>query len=183
MVFTNKKREIREHYLGLLSENKNSLDGLQSNIEINLDKFLAKQEGVWLAYCAIQSEVNPENSIQKAKHITWVYPVMIDSRMEFYKADEFQVGSFGILEPVVKSENHVDLSEIDGMLIPGVVFDRAGGRLGRGKGYFDRTLADFKGTKVGLCYSLNLLDGALPLEAHDIKMNIIITENETISCK
>ena len=61
------------------------------------------------------------------------------------------------------------------MIIPGVAFDREGGRLGFGKGCYDAFLGSIDTFKVGLCYGVQLVD-EVPTEEHDIKMDMIVTE-------
>lgn len=60
------------------------------------------------------------------------------------------------------------------MIVPGLGFTAKGQRLGRGGGYYDRWLADFNETIIGLCFEEQLLQ-SLPTEAHDIKMSAVIT--------
>lgn len=87
--------------------------------------------------------------------------------------DGFIRGEYGIAEPETVSP--VDVSEIDVAIIPAIAFDKRGMRLGFGKGYYDKFLAEFKGVKIGVGYEFQVLD-ALPVSAHDIGMDIIITE-------
>ncbi len=86
---------------------------------------------------------------------------------------EFCRGEYGIAEP--EKTSPVDVSEIDIAIIPAIAFDKRGMRLGFGKGYYDKFLAEFKGVKIGVGYEFQVLD-ALPVCAHDIGMDIIITE-------
>ena len=67
----------------------------------------------------------------------------------------------------------------DMIIVPGLAFDRAGNRLGRGGGFYDAYLRNFHGPKVGICKELQLVD-ELPIEEHDIKVNFVITENLTV---
>ena len=62
-------------------------------------------------------------------------------------------------------------------VVPALLFSRDGYRLGYGKGYYDRFLRSFNGTSVGLSYD-ELLCEYLPIDSHDISLNIIITESE-----
>ena len=71
---------------------------------------------------------------------------------------------------------------IDLVVVPGLAFDAGGGRLGFGAGYYDRFLAEVSAPKVGLVYRALLLD-EVPQEDHDIAMDIVITEEQTIFCK
>jgi 5-formyltetrahydrofolate cyclo-ligase len=76
-----------------------------------------------------------------------------------------------ILGPALKAE--LAVPEI--LLIPGLSFTLQGERLGRGKGFYDRYLENYRGIKVGLCFECQLSE-SLATEAHDQKMNFIITE-------
>lgn len=82
-------------------------------------------------------------------------------------------GAYGIREPYKTVP--IPVSAIDVAVIPGVAFGKHGERLGFGKGYYDRFLADFNGIKLGVCYDFQLLD-ALPTDNYDVTMNTIITE-------
>lgn len=87
--------------------------------------------------------------------------------------DGLKKGAYGIYEPV--EETPIPISDIDAVVIPGVVFDLHGSRLGFGKGYYDRFLEHFQGLKIGICYDFQIIDN-LPCDLHDIKMDLIITE-------
>ncbi len=94
---------------------------------------------------------------------------------EYTGEDCLCTGAFGISTP--GSEAVIPPEEIDLMLIPGVAFDPAGRRLGRGKGFYDRYLAQPAAAhiyKVGLCLPHGMV-ARVPAEAHDIKMNRVIT--------
>ena len=88
--------------------------------------------------------------------------------------------AFGILEP---GENcpPVAREEIDLVLVPGLCYDRQGYRLGFGGGYYDRWLAGFPGLRVGLCREAVLQD-RLPVEHHDLPVDLVVTESECLSC-
>ena len=59
--------------------------------------------------------------------------------------------------------------------MPGVAFDLEGNRLGYGKGILDMLLLDTKAFKIGLAYDFQM-QKALPVEKHDVKVNMVITE-------
>lgn len=94
-----------------------------------------------------------------------------------YEESKLELGSFHIEEPT--GDNVVDPSEIELIVVPAVAFDRKGNRLGRGKGFYDRLLKSTRATKVGVGYEFQLMD-ELPVEPHDIGVDIIITQNSTI---
>lgn len=89
-------------------------------------------------------------------------------------------GAFGIWEP--GNTRETDPGSIDWIIVPGVAFDKKLNRLGRGKGYYDKLLAQSSATKIGICYELQLFD-EIPAGPHDIKMDFIITENNIIHRK
>lgn len=89
---------------------------------------------------------------------------------------------FGIPEPDVGPELLVSARELDVVLAPLVVFDAAGHRAGRGRGYYDRALAFLlngprpaKPLVVGLAYELQLVDG-VPAHPGDVTMDAVVTE-------
>ncbi|WP_429885875.1 5-formyltetrahydrofolate cyclo-ligase [Geoalkalibacter halelectricus] len=84
-------------------------------------------------------------------------------------------GRFGILEPA--GDRIVSAADLDLLVLPGVAFDARGHRLGYGKGFYDRSLQQFRGRgiRVGLCFEFQRVD-ALPAEAHDVPMDLVVTE-------
>ena len=85
-------------------------------------------------------------------------------------------GAFGIREPSA-SAAIMPLNQLDFVLVPGVAFDASGRRLGRGKGFYDRLLANVNSAdciKCGIAADEQIVTG-IPAEAHDIPMNLIIT--------
>jgi len=88
------------------------------------------------------------------------------------------VGRFGIREPL-PSCPEVPLNRLDLILVPGVAFDARGGRLGRGQGYYDRLLADVRGTKCGVAFEEQIVD-AVPVGSRDIRLNCILTPTRWI---
>lgn len=92
--------------------------------------------------------------------------------------DELISGAYGIPEPkTVKPVHEEDISLV---LVPGTAFDMQMNRMGFGKGYYDKLLERLSAIKVGLCYDFQLLS-EIPHSAHDIPMDIIITEERIIS--
>lgn len=86
---------------------------------------------------------------------------------------------FGLLEPD-EACPVLNKEEIDLALVPALCYDRRGYRLGFGGGYYDRWLKDFSGRTVGLCRAALLLDRA-PVEGHDIRVDLVLTEKESLS--
>jgi 5-formyltetrahydrofolate cyclo-ligase len=84
-------------------------------------------------------------------------------------------GAYGILEPV-EGLRGAETPEPDLILVPGTAFDERGGRVGRGKGFYDRFLEDRTGLKAGLAFEAQVLRKKLPLEAHDQLLDGLVTE-------
>jgi 5-formyltetrahydrofolate cyclo-ligase len=82
-------------------------------------------------------------------------------------------GRHGVVEPGAQCPR-VALNQLDFALVPGVAFDPAGRRLGRGKGYYDRLLAGFHGIRCGVAFDVQVV-AALPEEPHDVKLNCLAT--------
>jgi 5-formyltetrahydrofolate cyclo-ligase len=91
---------------------------------------------------------------------------------------ELAEGPFGIREPLA-SVRTGEAPVPDLVLAPGLVFDLRGGRLGRGKGFYDRYLAGFRGFKAGLAYDVQFMGKNLPLDAHDQTMDAVVTDQRT----
>ena len=106
-------------------------------------------------------------------------PVVVsDSELALSLADgRFKKGRYGISEP--ENPQYVSFSSPNLILVPGLAFDRSGNRLGFGKGYYDRFLAHADGLKVGVCYGFQLIK-KLPAGEHDISVDAVITEDETL---
>ncbi len=74
--------------------------------------------------------------------------------------------------------NFHDYDSIDLVVVPGVCFDSDLGRVGRGKGYYDRMLEKItKAYKIGICFDCQLL-GKVPTEKWDVKMNMVLTASK-----
>lgn len=83
-------------------------------------------------------------------------------------------GRFEIPEPLGNGEATLP-PEVDVVLVPGLAFDRHGGRLGWGRGYYDRALAQAPGARrVGVCLDWGLVE-LVPMEAHDLPMHTVVT--------
>ena len=96
--------------------------------------------------------------------------------------EELAEGAYGIPEPSPELRGRAGRSvrpeSLDLIVVPGVAFDRRGGRVGHGRGYYDRLLADVRpdAVRVGLCFECQLFD-SVPAEPHDLPMDLVITES------
>ncbi|MCK5850011.1 MAG: 5-formyltetrahydrofolate cyclo-ligase [Kiritimatiellae bacterium] len=88
-------------------------------------------------------------------------------------------GPLGILEP--EQGEWVEIGEIDLILVPGLGFDRHGGRVGHGGGYYDRMMsgADASLCKVGMSFEFQMFDRVL-MKENDVLMDIVATESRLV---
>jgi len=86
---------------------------------------------------------------------------------------EIAPGEFGIREPAARCPE-IPLSRFDLILVPGVAFDWHGHRLGRGKGFYDRLLANVRGVKCGITFDEQMVND-VPVGPSDVRMNFIMT--------
>lgn len=90
-----------------------------------------------------------------------------------YDKSTLRLGAFQIEEPT--GNETVSTTAIDLIIVPGVAYDARGNRVGRGKGYYDRLLAESKATKIGVGYEFQVVDD-IEADEHDVKMDIVITD-------
>ena len=93
-------------------------------------------------------------------------------------------GRHGVREPAEGDELEPDA--LDAVLVPGLAFDAAGRRLGRGGGFFDRLLADLRSSgRAWLCagaFDCQIVE-RVPVEPHDVVMDAIATEAGVVLCQ
>ena len=132
-------------------------------------------------YYSIGSEVQTEpiilDLLSQKKHVS--LPKMVDDIIIFRTIknfDRLEKGNFGILEP---KDDWPEEKSFDVILVPAIGLTKDGIRLGYGHGYYDKFLADKSVTKIALTYNKQIVK-SIPSSDHDIKMDWIISENESI---
>jgi len=85
---------------------------------------------------------------------------------------------FGVMEPI--DGTPVDINEIEVMFVPLLGYDDALYRIGYGKGFYDRALKDYKGTKIGLAYEISHVYTIFPTSS-DVPLDVIVTPHEIIT--
>jgi 5-formyltetrahydrofolate cyclo-ligase len=136
-------------------------------------------------YAAKGSEVDTArvDACARAGGLVVVYPRVIENvrTLEFHAAtlDDLVPAAFGLREPR-RDAPQVELTDIAVFVVPGLAFDRAGGRIGWGRGHYDATFAAASPSalRMGLAYDCQLVD-EVAREAHDEALHIIITEVAT----
>ena len=147
------------------------LDRLRRNIRLQQARSI-------LLYYSLPDEVNThqfiDELVNQGKQV--FLPVVVDGEnmeiREYRGIDSMIPGSMNIMEPTGKAFE--EYNDIDLAIIPGMSFDSAGHRLGRGKGYYDRVLKKMKNTyKIGVCFGFQKVE-TVPALPYDVLMNEII---------
>jgi 5-formyltetrahydrofolate cyclo-ligase len=132
-------------------------------------------------YAAKGSEVDTTRIDQLARTngLRVAYPRIVDGdrRLAFHEVELAALvpSTFGLREPL-PSTPVVDLANIGALLIPGLAFDRAGGRIGWGRGYYDATLVHAAAAmRIGLSFECQIIDH-VPRESHDAPLHYVVTE-------
>lgn len=191
-IFLDKKMLRKE-----ILEKRNNLD-LVKKEEMDrkiLNKFYETQyykkaEKIFI-YISYASEINTKEIINKAlKDNKKIYVPRTEFKIrhmdavEIKSLDNLEESSYGILEPS-KEVLNIDPNELDLIVVPGVAFDKSGGRMGYGAGFYDRYFKKIKKeninkiVKLALAYEVQMLD-KVPMNEQDVPVDYIITENEFI---
>lgn len=135
-------------------------------------------------YLPVGSEVQTDHIIRNALELdkTVLLPRVIINELDFfivekhdYYHDSFDVNKFGIKEP---KKTNMKLDFIDLLIVPGIVFDSHGYRIGYGYGYYDKFMAEKNFSKsIGLAYDFQVMKNPIPKFEFDKKIDILITDD------
>ncbi|MBK1884488.1 5-formyltetrahydrofolate cyclo-ligase [Luteolibacter pohnpeiensis] len=127
-------------------------------------------------YAALPGEIDILELISPGK--SWALPRVEGEKLVFHEVrspdTDLKTGAFGIREPL-ETLPIIPADKIDAFFCPGLAFDARGGRLGRGRGFYDRLLENARpdALKIGICHPFQLVPDVFA-EAHDIRMDGII---------
>jgi 5-formyltetrahydrofolate cyclo-ligase len=141
-----------------------------------------------LSYVSFRSEVSTRAFFQRmwADRKQVVVPYCMAQHLElfcFSGFDDLVPGMLGILEPKPElrgqDQRRANVGELDLLVIPGLAFDRQGGRIGYGKGYFDRLLPGARPDALlaAVAFECQLFE-AVPMQSYDVRVDAVVTENE-----
>jgi len=147
----------------------------------------AEAPRVLAAYVAMRSEVDPAaiSAFARARGAIIGLPVVLPGGGLAFRRHEpgqpLVPGGFGTMVP----DATAPLVDPDMVIVPLVGFDRAGTRLGYGKGHYDRTIAGLRArglapALVGIAFSGQEVE-SIPHEPHDVRLDVIVTETEILN--
>lgn len=187
-----RKQGIRSRYLGL-RDNLSAGERKQKSQEIwehikGDPKYQAAR--AVLVYMDYRSEVMTTGLVEEllADTSKKVFAPKVEGmHIRFYEIkslDELKKGYQGIREPEENPEKRFTpdmAARLEAVvLVPGAVFDRQRGRMGYGKGFYDRFLTDYREVYgIALSFSCQIAK-EIPMEPHDRRPDIIVTENGII---
>ena len=171
------KRELRRQMREAKRQHAHLLQKMSEAIVDRLLRRLADAKVV-MGYWPLPDEVDirPLLDALVASGKTVVLPKVVGDELELYSyhsPEDLREGAFHILEPLGPAFTDVHL--IDIALIPGMAFDAACHRLGRGRGYYDRFLSACPSLfKLGVCFPFQRVP-VVPAEVHDITMDEVLS--------
>jgi 5-formyltetrahydrofolate cyclo-ligase len=127
-------------------------------------------------------------ALTHGKRIVVPYCIVETNTLELFLLEdmsELVEGAYKILEPKEELRTlptkRVQAQELDLVMVPGTAFDPKGGRMGQGKGYYDRLLANVRADAklVALAYECQIFD-AIPVSPHDVFMDVVLTETRAM---
>jgi len=137
-----------------------------------------------LLYAATEGEIDvnaiAELALEKGKKVCFPRCDKKTHTMTYHivnSLDELAVDSYGILEPAEDAPIYEPEKDTGAAVcfVPGLVYDKAGYRLGYGKGFYDRYLSAFSGCTIGVVYSDYILP-VVPRGRFDVSVDILLTE-------
>ena len=178
-LIPDKKRSLRQDFRGLrrqwISENKKAALPLQAH----LLRFIRDFHVTDLQWCAY-NHTSEEAPLALSPRKNLFFPKVIGPNIEFFKPrsdDDFVRGEYGLLEPIPEKSDPLDFKRPILLFTPAVAVDRKGGRLGMGKGYYDRFFTQHpQALRVGVVFQVQVSQEILPSDSWDLPLDWIVTE-------
>jgi len=184
-----KKQAIRQaaHDNRRAQANKDEVSATIVDRFMNLPEYHSAQTVMF--YVDVRDEVRTRQALPAAiasgRRI--VIPYCVDGELELFhleSMEELEVGMYKILEPREElrqvASKRLQPADLDLVMVPGVAFDRQGGRTGHGKGYYDKLLERARpdAPLIALAFESQMFP-EIPCESHDIYMDKVVTESST----
>lgn len=181
------KNEIRARYKalrrGMAPTVKQEYDRTICNRFLSLASY--RYAEVLLFYSPLPGEIDimpiARDALSRGKKIAFPLCQTESNTMTYHyitDLSQLKPGSFGISEPSPELEMY-DVRSSENVssicFVPALAYDKAGYRIGYGKGYYDRFLAEFKGSRIGVVYSDFILP-SVPRGKFDLNVNVLVTE-------
>lgn len=157
----------------------------------SLPAYAAAKTVMW--YVDAGSEVRTRHVLPEAlghgKKIVVPWCVVETNQLELFwleDMNELVEGAYKILEPRIElrglPSKTIRPETLDIVMVPGTAFDLRGGRMGQGKGYYDRLLASARADAllVGMAFECQIFD-EIPVASHDVFMDLVLTESRQIT--
>jgi 5-formyltetrahydrofolate cyclo-ligase len=182
-ILREKLKEIR----GQISQDLIEMASFSTWVYLQARKEYVKAQSI-AAFSSTQNEVDTlsilEGSLKLGKKLYLPKVSKDRSQISFHEVKNLKgltPGAFGILEPPPSHPAKVE--DLDLVLLPGLAFDLQGGRLGFGKGFYDRLLPSLKKSAltVGLCYSFQVID-RVPVAGDDAPVKALLHEKGFFLC-
>ncbi|MBQ9532040.1 MAG: 5-formyltetrahydrofolate cyclo-ligase [Eubacterium sp.] len=169
----------------LLNDKMLSNERIAENL-LNLEEY--KNAKTVLIYVSTEEEIKTDEIINIAfsqrKRVAVPFCRDNHGNMDFYlikSLSELKIGIFNVREPDIdKSEFLNDFCDTVN-IVPGLMFDSDGYRIGYGKGYYDKFLERYSGTSIGLCFD-EMIISDIPRDNYDKNVDIIVTQRRVIKC-
>ena len=166
---------------------------LTAELRADLESALARlilphliEAKVVAAYHPLKDEISPYPLLERlGPGQTWALPWFAarDARMIWRAGPAVEPSEWGVLQPAASAPPIVP----DLVIVPLVLADRRGTRIGHGKGHYDRALAHLREagpvTTIGIGWDAQILDEPLPADPWDVPLEAIATPKEWISCR
>jgi 5-formyltetrahydrofolate cyclo-ligase len=179
------RKELKNRVAGMTLENQEEASKAIRNQLASIGS-VRNAESIFV-YLPIAGEVDllplialwlDESRTIYAPLINWEQRTMRGGLLTSLDASRLTETQHGIKEPTEKHPLPSD--SIDVILVPGIGYDKAGGRLGRGGGYYDRFLKKMRPPIVlGVCFGEQIVD-AIPMESHDQRMTAVVTPTNVL---
>lgn len=158
------------------------------SIFLNLKKLeVFENAGQLLCYINIKNEVMTNDILRYfwTQNKKTAAPKVLGNKMDFYyfsNESELLKGYFDIPEPAdVTDDNRLVIDKEDVIIIPGLAFDIKGGRVGYGKGFYDKYMTKNKNlTKIAIAYDFQISENIIETSEYDVKPDYIVTDKRVI---